>query len=85
MSTLENRYFDDVNCKTKLMEHFHISSIDGLGIKKDYENGTIAAGALLIYLYETQKNNLSHIVSIKPYTTNKYMIIRQVLLGVILN
>ena len=74
MSTLENRYFDDTTCKTKLMEHFHIGSIDGLGIK-DYENGTIAAGALLIYLYETQKNNLSHIVSIKPYTTNKYMII----------
>ena len=73
-STLENRYFDDTTCKTKLMEHFHIGSIDGLGIK-DYENGTIAAGALLIYLYETQKNNLSHIVSIKPYTTNKYMII----------
>ena len=46
MSTLENRYFDDVNCKTKLMEHFHISSIDGLGIK-DYENGTIAAERFL--------------------------------------
>ena len=74
MSTLENRYFDDTTCKTKLMEHFHIGSIDGLGIK-DYENGTIAAAALLIYLYETQKNNLSHIVSIKPNTTNKYMII----------
>lgn len=74
MSTLENRYFDDTNCKTILMKHFHIASVDGLGIK-DYENGTIAAGALLTYLYETQKNNLSHIVSIKPYTTNKYMII----------
>lgn len=74
MSTLENRYFDEENCKKKLMEHFHIASIDGLGIK-DYENGIIAAGALLTYLYETQKNNLSHIVSIQPYTTNKYMII----------
>jgi len=74
MSTLENRYFDEECCKKKLMEHFHIGSIDGLGIK-DYECGMIAAGALLQYLYETQKNNLSHIVSIKPYTTSKYMII----------
>ncbi len=35
----------------------------------------IAAGALLRYLYETQKNNLEHISAIHPYSTGKYMVI----------
>ena len=30
---------------------------------------------MLIYLYETQKNDLMHITSISPYTTGKYMLI----------
>ena len=35
----------------------------------------IAAGALLKYLYETQKNDLNNISVIHPYSTGKYMII----------
>ena len=35
----------------------------------------MAAGALLQYLYETQKSSLSHIITITPYTTGKYMLI----------
>lgn len=31
--------------------------------------GTIAAGAVLQYLYETQKNSLEHLTRITPYTT----------------
>mgnify|MGYP002518850745 CR=1 FL=1 len=39
------------------------------------EGAVIAAGALLKYLYETQKNNLNHMTTIKPYTIGKYMIL----------
>lgn len=48
--------------------------LDGLGIK-DYPVGIDAAGALLIYLTQTQKSDMSHITSIVPYTTGKYMLI----------
>jgi len=36
--------------------------------------GIYAAGMVLIYLQETQKNNLGHITEIRPYVINTYMI-----------
>ncbi len=72
--SLESWYFSDETAETTLKEHFHVNSLEGLGLK-DYSYGTIAAGALLKYLYETQKNHLDHISTIHPYSTGKYMII----------
>ena len=71
---LESWYFDDELCKKTLLEHFHVSDLQGLGLK-DFGCGTIAAGALLKYLYETQKNSLAHMTRIQPYTIGRYMII----------
>lgn len=71
---LESWYFDDELCKNTLLEHFQVSSLAGLGLT-DFGCGTIAAGALLKYLYETQKNSLSHMTHLQPYTIGKYMII----------
>ena len=74
VSTLDSWYFDEDTCINKLMSHFKLTTLVGLGLK-DYSTGIIAAGAVLIYLYETQKNDLMHITSISPYTTGKYMLI----------
>lgn len=74
MSTLEGWYFDEDSCRQKLLTHFRINSLDGLGLH-DYSAGIIAAGALLMYLYETQKSNMPHITALLPYTTGKYMLI----------
>lgn len=41
----------------------------------DYDCGVIASAALLKYLYETQKNTLSNILELRPYSIGKYMII----------
>ena len=71
---LESWYFDDELCKRTLLEHFQVSDLTGLGLK-DLSCGTIAAGALLKYLYETQKTSLSHMTRLQPYTIGKYMII----------
>ena len=72
--SLDAWYFDDAVCRKKLLEHFHVSALDGLGLG-DYDCGVISAGALLTYLLETQKNNLSHMTHITPYTTGKYMML----------
>lgn len=72
--SLDSWYFDDHVCQKQLLEHFHVSSLDGLGLG-DYDCGVISAGALLQYLLETQKNNLSHMTHITPYTTGKYMML----------
>ena len=72
--SLDSWYFDDAICRKKLLEHFHVSSFAGLGLG-DYDCGIISAGALLQYLLETQKNNLSHLTHITPYVTGKYMML----------
>lgn len=72
--SLESWYFDDTACREKLMEHFKVSSLAGLGLS-DYDCGVLSAGALLQYLLETQKNDLSHMTRIIPYTTGKYMML----------
>ncbi|MGN0170317.1 MAG: DNA mismatch repair protein MutS [Lachnospiraceae bacterium] len=74
VSDLDSWYFDDDTVKTILTEHFRVKSLDALGLS-DYPIGTVAAGALLKYLYETQKNSLSHITNLNPYSNNKYLII----------
>ena len=71
---LESWYFDDELCRKTLMEHFKVGSLTGLGLSES-GCGTIAAGALLKYLYETQKTNLSHLTHIRPYAIGRYMII----------
>ncbi|GFI08791.1 DNA mismatch repair protein MutS [Lachnospiraceae bacterium] len=71
---LEAWYFDDELCRRTLLDHFGVSDLAGLGLR-DLSCGTIAAGTLLKYLYETQKNSLSHMTRLQPYTIGKYMII----------
>jgi len=72
--SLEPHFFDEERCKKLLMKHFHVSSIQGLGII-DFPVGMIAAGALLQYLYDTQKNELHHFTHIYPYLASKYMLL----------
>lgn len=74
ISSLEPWYFDETLCDRSLKEHFKVSSLSGLGLG-DYSIGLVAAGSLLQYLYETQKNSLAHLTTITPYITNKYMLL----------
>ncbi len=71
---LESWYFGDDLCKQTLLEHFKISSPEGLGLA-DYDSGVIAAGSLFRYLLDTQKNTMEHMNKIIPYTTDRYMVI----------
>lgn len=73
-SALEAWYIEEEQCHERLKRHFKVSVLDGLGLK-DYPTGIIAAGALLQYLYETQKNALVHLTHITPYNSGKYMVI----------
>ncbi|MBQ9886010.1 MAG: DNA mismatch repair protein MutS [Lachnospiraceae bacterium] len=74
ISALPNHYFSDDICVNTIKEHFKVDRISGLGIE-EYGCGVTAAGAVLIYLMETQKNTLSNITKISPYQTGRYMII----------
>ena len=74
VSILDSRFFQDESCRKVLREHFKVGSLEGLGLG-DYDCGVIAAGAVLQYLYETQKSTLDHLTTIVPYATGNYMIL----------
>ncbi len=74
LSPLEAWYFDDELCKKTLLEHFQTASLAGLGLT-DLSCGMLAAGALLKYLYETQKQPLTHMTRLQTYTIGRYMLI----------
>ncbi len=74
VSALDRRFFSDDTCRKVLRDHFKVMTLEGLGIV-DYENGMLACGCALQYLYETQKTDLSHLTKLTPYTTGQFMII----------
>ena len=74
ISALDPRFFSDDGCRRILKEHYRVASLDGLGLG-DCPTGVIAAGAVMQYMYETQKSDLSHITSITPYSTGQYMVL----------
>ena len=55
-----------------LMSHFGVKSLSGYGLEPG-SAGINAAGALIDYLRETQKNALSHINTIRRRSQNTYM------------
>lgn len=74
VSAIDSHYFVEESAKSILLEHFHVMSLGALGIE-EYEAGCISAGALMRYLYETQKNELDHILTIHPYSVGMFMMI----------
>ena len=74
INPVDNRYFDEDSCKRLLMKHFKVSSLIGLGVD-DFPNGIVASGALLQYLIDMQKSDISNITHLYPYLTSKYMLL----------
>ena len=62
--TLEDWVFTADYSKEKLCVHFDVNSLKGFGVE-DLTVGTIAAGAVLHYLSETQHHHLKHISNLQ--------------------
>ena len=67
-------HFEEDSCQKLLCKHFKVNTLTALGVD-DFMAGQIAAGAVLAYLYETQKNSLSNITHLNPYIASKYMLL----------
>ncbi len=74
VSTLTPDYFADDLCIRTIEEHFHVTTLAGLGLT-EYPCGCVAAGAVLRYLLETQKTKLSQIATVHPYRTGGFLLI----------
>jgi DNA mismatch repair protein MutS len=65
-------YFRLENARRRLLEHFQLQNLHGYGCET-LPAATCAAGAILQYLYDTQKNALTHIRKLVTYETGAYM------------
>lgn len=65
-------YFTFASAGKRIKEHFHVNSLHGFGCES-LPTLTGAAGALLQYLEETQKNALSHIGRFRIENRSRYM------------
>jgi DNA mismatch repair protein MutS len=74
INTLDAHYFDEGAARKLLLRHFRVSSLISLGLD-DFKAGQTASGALLQYLYDTQKNSLGNITHISPYSAGRYMLL----------
>ena len=72
LESKDKRYFDIERCQKTLTDHFGVSSLAGYGIT-DRSMSVAAAGALMRYLEDTQKNSLAHISKIRLVNTKDYM------------
>ena len=64
--------FDSGTAQDSLESHFKVSGIAGFGLQRG-SAAVSAAGALIDYLRETQKNALSHINNIRVNDSNEFM------------
>ena len=68
----EQRAFDIKRGTEKLCRHFGVATLQGFGIRNDSPD-IAAAGALLGYLEDTQKNALTHITRITKIRRSEFM------------
>ncbi len=71
---LDSYVFDLKTGRRLLQEHFAVGSLAGFGIA-GMPNGISAAGAVLRYLKDTQKDALHHLASIKPIRNRERMLL----------
>ncbi len=74
LSFIDDSNFEESLTIKTLLTHFKMHSLEGLGLI-DFPIGKVAAGALLLYLKDTQKSDLSHLTHLTPYTDGKYMLL----------
>lgn len=71
-TVLPDSDFQKKNAQRALLEHFKVPSLTALGLD-ERDRRYLAAGALLIYLNDTQKNALPHLTQLTIYQGERTM------------
>lgn len=74
ISRMEDWIYNHDYAKELLLNHFKTVTLKGFGVE-NLNAGIIAAGAVLNYLQDTQKSNLSHLNKLALYNPSEYMIL----------
>ena len=73
-SSLNNRAFEYRRSYERLTDQFKTLSLEGFGCET-LQAGICAAGAVIYYVSETQKQKLAHLTRIETYRLDKYLLI----------
>ncbi len=66
------RYFREDTARERLLEHFHVASLEPFGCES-LPLAVRAAGAILAYLQETQRGALAQITGLETYSVSGFM------------
>ncbi len=71
---LPDRAFEYKTARERLIDQFSTLSLEGFGCE-NLKAGVSAAGALIFYLRETQKQKTEHFTGIETYSLNSYLLV----------
>jgi DNA mismatch repair protein MutS len=74
LTFIENDVFKYRSAYNRLLDQFNTQSLDGFGCRQIID-GVAAAGALLFYVRDTQKNKTVHITRLETYFLSHYLFI----------
>ncbi|MEL7673764.1 MAG: DNA mismatch repair protein MutS [Chloroflexota bacterium] len=72
VTPLPDYRFEQSFARQALLDHFAIATLDGFGVQ-DKPLAVRAAGAILVYLQETQRSTLGHLMTLHSYSTAGFM------------
>lgn len=72
LTSLPDFTFDMSGARTALMRHFQVATLEGFGLQ-ERPLALRAAGAVVQYLQETQPSALTHLVTVRTYSTEGFM------------
>jgi DNA mismatch repair protein MutS len=74
LSTQADWLFSRDHAYAALIDHFQVASLKGFGCE-DFSAGIAAAGGVLAYLKENQKNSLPHLKQLRPFLHTDHMVL----------
>jgi DNA mismatch repair protein MutS len=74
ISYIPDRAFEYKRAREWLLEQFKTFSLEGFGCER-MKAGVSSAGAVLFYVRETQKQQVSHLANLEPYMLNQFLVV----------
>ena len=74
LSAFESWHFELGRCTETLQAHFEVATLDGFGLRGQ-PMAVRAAGAILSYLEETQRESLKLLTDLSAYTLDEFMVL----------
>jgi DNA mismatch repair protein MutS len=76
LSPYEDWHFEYQTAEQNLLQHFKVRTLQSFGLE-GLPYATSAAGAIMQYLYNTQRSNVNQVVNIRTYSTQNFMVLDQ--------